>query len=77
MSKKLLFKGEVRTGKFDYTTGAFERWLGALNFGHFLALAFLSKENTSINPLHIELIVILVIILSWLIFIRLSGVKRY
>lgn len=72
MSKNLLFKGEVRTGKFDYTTGAFERWLVALNVGHFLALAYLK-----INPLQIELIVILIIILSWLIFIRLSGVKRY
>ena len=76
MSKNLLFKGEVRTGKFNYTTGAFESWLGALNVGHFLALA-LSKENASINPLQIELIVILIIILSWLIFIRLSGMKRY
>ena len=71
MSKKLLFKGKVRTGKFDYTTGAFESWLGALNVGHFLVLAL------NINPIQIELIVILIIILSWLIFIRLSGVKRY
>lgn len=72
MSKKLLFKGKVRTGKFDYTTGAFESWLGALNVGHFLVLVYLN-----INPIQIELIVILIIILSWLIFIRLSGVKRY
>lgn len=76
MSKNLLFKGEVRTGKFNYTTRAFESWLGALNVGHFFALA-LSKKNASINPLQVELIVILIIILSWLIFIRLSGMKRY
>ncbi|HDN65206.1 MAG TPA: metal-dependent hydrolase [Methanosarcinales archaeon] len=76
MNKKLLFKGEVRTGKIDYSTGAFESWLGALNVGHFLASA-LSKENASINSIQIELIVILIIIISWLIFIRLSGVKRY
>ena len=75
MSKNLLFKGKIRTGKFDYGTGIFESCLVVLNVCYFLGLSILEKK-TSISTIQMELIVIILVLLSWLTFIKLSGVKR-
>ena len=75
MSKIWLFKGEIRTGKFDRGTGIFESCLVGLNVCYFIGLSILEKK-TSISTIQLELIVIILVLLSWLTFIRLSGVKR-
>ncbi len=75
MSKKWLFKGAIRTGKFDRMTGIFESCLVALNVGYFLGLSLL-EDKTSISLIQMELIVITIVLFSWMIFIKLSGVKR-
>ena len=75
LSKNWLFKGEIRTGKFDRMTGIFESCLIALNIGYFLGLALL-EGKTPISFIQMELIVITIVIFSWMIFIKLSGVKR-
>jgi len=75
MSKNWLFKGDIRTGKFDRRTEIFESCLVALNVGYFLGLSLL-EDKTSISLIQMELIVITIVLFSWMIFIKLSGVKR-
>lgn len=78
-SKKLYFKGKIRTGKKDkYTkyTNSFGGYLGALNVGYFLAPS-LAEKHVKLTLLHWELIIIVVVILSWAIFIKISGVKKH
>lgn len=77
-SKRLLFKGKIKTGekdKYAKITDGFGGYLGVLNIGYFIGPSMLEEEIT-VTALEWELIVVGLVLLSWLIFFKISGMKR-
>lgn len=75
MSKKFVFKGKIKTGQFNYGLMAFETYLVILNVGYFFVL-YILEWNLSIGLLIMESAVIILLLISWFIFMKLSNVNR-
>lgn len=78
-SKRFLYKGKTRTGKKDKyasITNGFGYYLGVLNVGYFIGPSLLEDEGVAITPIELEAGIIILVFLSWLIFVKISGMKR-